>query len=57
MRELNVDEIRDVNGGINANRGAMAEGLIAAGCFALGMTGVGILAIGAALVCVAMMED
>lgn len=57
MYELNVDEIEHVSGGLSAERGAMAEALIAGAAFALGMTGVGLLATGAGLVCVALMNE
>jgi len=57
MRELSVNEINEVNGGLSATRGAIAEAAIAGAAFALGMSGVGVLATFAVLACVAMMDD
>ena len=57
MRELSVNEFEQVNGGLSAERGAIAEAAIAGAAFALGMTGVGLIATAAVLVCVAMMDD
>ncbi|MDO6427507.1 hypothetical protein Q4489_10800 [Thalassotalea sp. 1_MG-2023] len=57
MRELNVNEIEQVDGGLSAERGAMAEGAIAAAAFAVGSTGVGLIATGAVLLCIWMMKD
>jgi len=57
MRELSVNEIKEVNGGLSATRGAIAEAAIAGAAFALGMSGVGVLATFAVLACVAMMDD
>ncbi|WP_370316377.1 hypothetical protein [Pseudoalteromonas sp.] len=57
MRELNVNEIKEVDGGLSAERGAIAEGAIAGAAFAMGMTGVGLVATLAVLACVAMMDN
>lgn len=57
MRELNVNEIEQVNGGLSAERGAMAEAAIAGAAFAVGSTGVGLIATFAVLACIAMMDD
>lgn len=57
MRELNIIEVSQVNGGLSAERGAIAEAAIAGAAFAVGMTGVGLIATAAVLVCVAIMDD
>ncbi|MDP2562168.1 hypothetical protein [Psychrobium sp. 1_MG-2023] len=57
MRELSVSEMDQVNGGLSAEKGAIAEAAIAGAAFAVGMTGVGLIATAAVLACVALMED
>lgn len=57
MRELSLNELEQINGGLSAERGAIAEAAIAGAAFALGMTGVGLIATGAVLACVWLMDD
>lgn len=57
MRELSLNELEEVNGGLSAERGAIAEAAIAGAAFAMGMTGVGLIATGAVLACVYLMSE
>jgi hypothetical protein len=57
MRELNVNEVEQVSAGLDPEKGAMIEGLIASAAFGMSMTGVGLIATGAAILCIAMIDD
>lgn len=57
MRELSVNELENVTGGLSPERGAIAEAAIAGAAFAVGFTGVGLIATGAVLACVYLMHD
>lgn len=56
MPELTLSELEAVNGGLSAEAGAVAEGLIASAAFAVGMTDVGFIAVAAGLACVAPID-
>lgn len=57
MRDLTLNELDQINGGLSPERGAIAKGAIAGAAFAVGMTGVGLIATGAVLACVYLMHD